>query len=1000
MPKGPVLKAKGLFTHPNLLSEVPEGALVVAREVVIDREGVIQPRRGFSTLAGPGATINRLAEYQEKLILHSSTGTLSYHNGSAAVALTGSFPPPSATTAKTRFAQANQNLYFTTNAGPYKLAAYNGTPVKAGPPKAPGFRRHQYKSTAAIAGIARTAADGPHPAGKVTVTIAAGHNFYIGEYVVMYSAGEADFATGIKQVVLTPSATTFTYDEAGANVSSGAEQAFNHATLWGTSGFLAQDRQVAYRYCFVSSDANNPAIVGYVSPRTVVANASGTQGYSAGVVRNTVTRAFVPSTCTTAMKIRLYRSRVSVTTAEPSEEMFQVWEAPLKALDITRGWVDIIDIATDALLGPTLYTSPSQEGILQNNDTPPICKDLCAFDGGMLYANTEGPERYFLTLLGVGGIRGVSTDTVSITWPSNGNSPAFATSKEEGTAPTTGVPILSTGGASAGIDIRETALNFCSAWNEWAVAQAKPLTVYYLSASDDLPGKMVIELVENSSNVGPLKFRVSAHRDAWAPYADCLGGTYDLSRTGTTVTATLVSGVAAVPFVVGESVSSAGDGVNFGVGPYTVTAVTATTFTYTDTASGVAAASSIDFTLALFQASTNDAAPNRLYRSKRGQPEAVPAFDYEDVGSKDADILRVLSLRDGSAFIFKEDGLYRKSGYDAEPKLFDPTIILLAPDSAVTMGNQIYALTTQGVLAISETGSEVVSRPIEKTLRALQGASLTNLRNLTFGCSYESEHKYYLWTIASSADTTPTIAYVYNAATDSWVDTVRSRNHAIVMAVDDKLYAAVSTTNLVEKERKSFAHSDYADADVIVTVNSISGNDLALASASGLAVGDILTQGAPASRINAIVSNTITLASSSGFATGAATAVTGYQSIAQWAPYVGGDASSMKHWHEAIFLLGNAHIPTISLSMATELAPSMETAQVNAIASVGQWVAASGTWDGIERPFNLRQTVPQEKRRAARLNLNWTHRNAWGVWSIDGVCFVFNGGDQKQKGVR
>ncbi len=992
MPKGPVLKAKGLFTHPNLLSEVPEGALVVAREVVIDREGIIQPRRGFETLTGPGNTINRLVEYQDQLLLHHSTGTLSYHNGSATVALTGSFPPPDATTAKTRFARANQNLYFTTSTGIYKLSAYNGTPVAAGPPRTMGGLSSNYAIKSSSGQTARLGTDASHPTGKVTVTTTDSHNLLVGQYVTLMSSADANFDVGTFQVVSVPSGSSFTFDNADTDpATSASELIFRRSELIGSTGILNDDGdQVAYRAVIVATDANNREIVGWASPRHTVANVSGTPGFATGVDKTPIVRVHIPSTTTSLMKIRLYRSRVVPTGGTPADEMFLVWEAPIKAADITRRYVDITDIVPDDLARATLYVSPSQQGIAQNNDVPPHAKDICAFAGGMLYANTTGLHRFVITLLGVGGSAGLQTgDIIHIN-----NLPY--TAKAANTALVEGEFIAETGGASDAVNIRNTAINLCTAINTHS---APGVTAYYASAADEAPGKIVIE----STTMGGAAFSVvvAGMRGAWAPFADAVLRNFNLSRTGTTVTATVTSG--SHWFQVGESVYLNGGSVDFAAGYYTVTAVTSTTMTYTDNVSGVAASGAYTFSLApataySTQFSSNDAAPNRIYRSKLGQPEAVPLLNYDDVGSKEADILRVVTLRDGSAFVFKEDGLFRKSGYDAEPRLFDPTIILIAPDSAVAMGNQVYALCTQGLLAISETGSEVVSRPIEKTLQALQGQSLTNLRNLTFGVAYESEHKYFLWTIQSSSDTTPTIAYVYNAATNTWVDTVRSRNHAIVRASDDKLYAAIPSSHIIEKERKAFSYLDYSDQDGSVTINSRSGTTFTMASTAGIAAGDVLVQGSAKTRIDSVGASTIVVASASGFANGAAGTRSGIACQAQWAPQVGNDASSMKHWQEADILFGNAHIPSASISASTELSTTPEAATVDAITSIGQWVTAATGWDGTERPFNLRITIPQEKRRAARLNLKFAHQNAWAVFTIDGVYLLFNQGSQK--GVR
>ncbi|MBA2708924.1 MAG: hypothetical protein H0U59_14055, partial [Gemmatimonadaceae bacterium] len=134
-----ILKCKGLYTAPNQLSGVPEGALAVADDVVIDQDNLAQSRRGFdSPLAAlPLASdrINRFVFYKETLIAHWGTNVLGYYNGTAWVAFSGTYAPVNALTARTRFLEANQNLYLTSSVGIWKLDTPTGTPKAAGVPK-------------------------------------------------------------------------------------------------------------------------------------------------------------------------------------------------------------------------------------------------------------------------------------------------------------------------------------------------------------------------------------------------------------------------------------------------------------------------------------------------------------------------------------------------------------------------------------------------------------------------------------------------------------------------------------------------------------------------------------------------------------------------------------------------------------------------------------------------------------------------------------------------
>ncbi len=90
------MQMKGLYTHPNQLSEVPPGALLKAKNMVLDREGIIESRRGlaqYGTIINQ--TVNNLFNYQSRLLAHYGT-TMSYDsNGSGAwTPYSGTFSAP------------------------------------------------------------------------------------------------------------------------------------------------------------------------------------------------------------------------------------------------------------------------------------------------------------------------------------------------------------------------------------------------------------------------------------------------------------------------------------------------------------------------------------------------------------------------------------------------------------------------------------------------------------------------------------------------------------------------------------------------------------------------------------------------------------------------------------------------------------------------------------------------------------------------------------------
>ena len=117
------LKATGLYTFFQSLMEVPPGALLQANNAVIDRDGVIERRRGFKQYSSTNLTpAKQLIEYKATLLSHVAD-KLAYDNGSGTFTnFQGSFEEPSPGY-RIKSVEAKSNLYFTTSNGVKKLSA-------------------------------------------------------------------------------------------------------------------------------------------------------------------------------------------------------------------------------------------------------------------------------------------------------------------------------------------------------------------------------------------------------------------------------------------------------------------------------------------------------------------------------------------------------------------------------------------------------------------------------------------------------------------------------------------------------------------------------------------------------------------------------------------------------------------------------------------------------------------------------------------------------------
>lgn len=236
--------------------------------------------------------------------------------------------------------------------------------------------------------------------------------------------------------------------------------------------------------------------------------------------------------------------------------------------------------------------------------------------------------------------------------------------------------------------------------------------------------------------------------------------------------------------------------------------------------------------------------PNRIYFAKLQQPEAVPLLNFLDVGPQDKAISRILALRE-SLFILKEDGIYRLTGTNGAytVDLFDESTKIIAPDSAVVLNNQIYCLSNLGIVTISDTGVSIISKPIYSDIKLLS-SSKYNFKAPTFGVSYENDFSYLLWMPSATTDTVATIAYRYNTVTETWTLFDMAKTCGIVNPGDDKMYLGTSDTNFIERERKLFNRTDFADRnfDLIIPSNSVNGTALRLSSSVLIDVGDAVVQ--------------------------------------------------------------------------------------------------------------------------------------------------------------
>lgn len=593
-------------------------------------------------------------------------------------------------------------------------------------------------------------------------------------------------------------------------------------TVTGASGFLdgqvvgaatAGHASVAYRFVWGSRDDNGNLHLGAPSGRLIVTNAA-----NHGV--DVVLSARLPAGITSGTDfLQVYRTSVMPYAGgsdyvDPGEEMALVAELFPTSADVTAGTISYTDVATTEN-GPSAYFSPSQGGLVTAREVPPVAKDIATFKGYDFYAVTAARQRMTLSLLAVGGTRGLAL-TDGIILLEGATEERYRAAAAENLA--SGLFQLYTAGTAAQ-NIENTARSLVRCINAASNGLAYAT---YASGENDAPGSIVLQA--RSLSTGAITVRAIARSWVWAPALRAEFAASALARTANVVTATIDDNSAlTVGDVLRLTVTPAD--ANFPSGLKTVASIPVpggTTFTYNEVGANAVNGDTIVFATNVADSTTTDGiATNSYARSDYNDAESVPIYNYSQVGSSSATLYRIIPQGD-SLWFFTSEGLFRLTGTDETDftlRPFDMTVHLVAPDSVVATGNRVWAWTDDGIVSISEAGVEHVSQPIDKVLRELratfQSASPDMSGELairTFALGYETEHEYRLWLPTTTSDAYATQCYVYNFLTGAWTRHTVSARAGIVSHGDDRLYLADTSAQL-RRERKARTAADYQDAD-------------------------------------------------------------------------------------------------------------------------------------------------------------------------------------------
>lgn len=872
-------KAKGLYKFYNELN-LPEGSLIKADNVVIDKDDIIEPRRGiklYGDAFGSAATrAKQLLQYKNRLLIHHGT-TLSYDSDGAGTlaAFNGTYSELESGL-RIKYQEAKGNLYFTTNTGIKQISATSssefltsaGYIVDVGVPRALDLQvTCDYSNT-----------DGFLEADNVTAyRIVWGYkdvngNLHLGapsEYTLVNNIATVGCVTSL----------TFTIPSELINNTNYFYQVYRSANKTPATSTPDDEMYLVFEEFPDSTDFSNGYVVtSDITPEDL--RSGGAYLYTNSISGEGILQ-------------KNDRPPVAKDLALFNDSMFyaNTYTRHQKALNLISLTGFVSGTSKLYIGNDNQTTAYTFVGKTQVQNIVCLADVANSLDGKYFYLYSANDERAYYVWFNTSGGSAVDpaiagkievevaittgdsannvatalaaaldalddfscpapgAATITITLAKNGN----ATDAVDSAVPTGftfSVPsvqgdgedtankhILLSSEASLGNQLEETAKSLVKVINR---NSSEVVYAYYISGTEDIPGLILFE----NKSLNDVPFYIGGNSAISTKFSPVLPTFYN-DVTVTLGNPTSINIGAPHGYSSGATVViSDNTGVTPTIlGTHTITTTGANTLTIpvTTTVGGTC-----DIFLGSVE-SDNETNPNRLYYSKTNEPEAVPSVNFFDVGEKDQSILRIIALRD-SLFILKSNAIYRLSGNDPNNfvvSLFDSSSKILAPDTACVLNNQIYMLSDQGVLAFSDgSAPQVISRSIERDILKVTSAAYSGFEDYSFGLSYESDRAYLIFLPTETTDTYATQCFRYNTFTRSWTRFDIAKTCGLINEYDDKMYLGAADTNYIEQERKNFNRTDYADREYSKSfaAGTIVGTNMKISSLTNVAVHDVIAQ--------------------------------------------------------------------------------------------------------------------------------------------------------------
>ncbi len=416
--------------------------------------------------------------------------------------------------------------------------------------------------------------------------------------------------------------------------------------------------------------------------------------------------------------------------------------------------------------------------------------------------------------------------------------------------------------------------------------------------------------------------------------------------------------------------------------------------TFTIQATGTTIGADFSPNIEAVTSSETDIKPNRVYFSKLQEPEAVPAINFFDVGSSDEAIVALAALRD-RLVVIKENSVHRITGtdvYSFSTQLIDNTIQISEIKTVTNLSNRIFALSNQGIVAISDS-VQIVSRRVN------------DLVDVAFdkchATTKETDGLYIL--TCEKDDTYYSVVYnTFNILFTTWElpqDTLFSYN------LNSQLVYSVPKTDTevnVLVERNSNSSLDYSDTSSAYTVSDITGGTFTFSDVTGLEVGMTLTEDGEIGKVTVASVDTdndtaeVNILVNNINSSGTWTAYNLIDTTIEFWPYLGQGIEVYKDFRELALIFETQISGTVATRFLTDLNNIEESVSFSSVFDTSGW----GLFGWGEIPWG--EDPDTEQTLVKRIMVPWVmgkgHELVVGIdvstsnqkWEFSGVSLQYN----------